>query len=523
MPPPTVDTDATPTAAWLLANLEWLVAALPAEWLAGRRWFGSKGQGIARVALRDVALLCERPPAVLALVAVALSGGGSETYSLPLALGPAADVDSQVGGSAATFLQLESPSGVYSLYDATADPDCARALFSLLASGAHLSGRGGEFVFVAVAPLPSASAAGEPRPLGAEQSNTSIAFGERSLLKLYRRLQNGPNPDLELPLFLSTRAGFPYSPPLLGYAEYHGPGLAATLMSLQAFVANQGDGWRQAQTHLRGLLAAALAEPDAPARALARGHSTAYLDEVSRLGQITAELHLALAADRSDPALAPEAVTAADCEVWLAAAAARLRATLAAALAAADRYPAALAARLRALAGSEERYLDLLDGLRTLAATGVERIRLHGDYHLGQVLRVPNGYVLVDFEGEPARPLAERRAKHPALRDVAGMLRSFDYAAAAALREAESRPAAGLVAVAAAWVELADEAFLAGYLATVRAGRANLVPSDPELLRRALDAFLLEKALYELTYELDNRPDWVDLPLGYLLRLASPT
>ena len=514
--------DVVPTAAWLLANLERLVAALPPERLAGRRWFGSKGQGITAIALRDAAILSERPPAVLALIDVALAGAGSETYSLPLALRPSAEAAALESGSAAAFLALESSAGTFLLYDATADPECARALYALLAAGARLSGRRGRFVFVGVQTLPAA-AVGEPRSLGVEQSNTSIRYGDRSLLKLYRRLQDGPNPDLEVPLFLSTRAGFPYSPPLLGYAEYAGPGLAATLASLQAFVANEGDGWREAQAQLRGLLGAAQAESDMPAGELVWGHSAAYLEQVRRLGQVTAELHLSLSSDRTDPAFAPEPVTEADLEAWMGSTAASLRAALAAAEAAAGHSPPLLAGQLRALAGAEDRYLALLGGLRALAAAGVEKIRLHGDYHLGQVLRVPDGFVIVDFEGEPARPLAERRAKHLALRDVAGMLRSFDYAAAAGLKAVEGYETARLALVASAWAELTAEAFLAGYLAGALQGSASLIPSNPELLRRALDALLLDKALYELTYELDNRPDWVDLPLRYLVRLAALT
>lgn len=517
---PILAIDANPDAAWLQANLESLLAALPAAFLARQRWFASKSDSIRLLSLVDGAVLGEGPAAVLALVDVRLAAGPAATYSLPLAVRPEEDAR-RLGLPASGFLLfLAAPNGRHLLYDAAGDPDCARALLALVAGEAVLPGRRGRFSF--------AASGGEVlalhlpvRPLEAEQSNTSLVYGDRYVLKLYRRLQNGPNPDVELPLFLTTRAHFPYSPPLLGYAEYRRADFSATFVSLQGFVANEGDGWRYALEQLANLSTAARAAPAVPDESFVRRAAAASLQELRRLGETTARLHLALSSRADDPAFAPEPVAPGDVASWQGALGRRLERTLAAARAAAGRPPAPAADRLCRLVGRGAALRRVSDGLSWPAVAGLFKIRHHGDYHLGQVLRTPGGFVVVDFEGEPARPLTERRARHLALRDVAGLLRSLDYAAGAVTRVAASDEGERTRRVAALWADLAGREFLAGYRQTLAFSPLPLLPADPALAEGVLAALLLDKALYELTYELDNRPDWLGLPLGYLSQLAA--
>jgi trehalose synthase-fused probable maltokinase len=350
---------------------------------------------------------------------------------------------------------------------------------------------------------------------GAEQSNTSIRVGDGAILKAIRKLEEGVHPELEVGRFLTGEAGFAATPALLGWTELDGAigAGAATLSVLQAFVPNEGDGWSWVLDRL--------------SRVAAPGEgSTRELDEATawlrRLGQRTAEMHRAFGADTADPALRPEPVQAADLRGWTEAAeamAGRALDGLAAAGTQLDPQGRDLAEALCACrAELTERLRAALGGAPAFAKT-----RHHGDYHLGQVLVAGGDAVIVDFEGEPLRPLAERRAKHAALRDVAGMLRSFAYAAAAATRALPERlPSAGRAAAErrlAAWEAEASQAYLDAYLDAARG--APGCPAERAEAERVVRFFMLEKALYEVAYELANRPDWVDIPLRGVLALLD--
>ncbi len=506
-----------PSAADLRRDLpDWITAALPA-YLPARRWFADKGRAIQGVRLLDCAWLPapggggeEAPALALALAQVSLSGGAEATYQVPLAWRPQAPgAGAEILGTAHGWLA-----------EGLSAPAFAPACLAALRAGRRLDGDHGVFVF---RPSPrrngqlpglDALAAGSARLSRAEQSNSTLLYADaqgvtRLLFKCFRRVAAGVNPDAEITGYLTTHGAGHLVAPLAGTLEYQprggadaGQPEAWTLGIFQAFIANQGDGWEYVLRELAG--AGGVPEPERDSRA---GRLHPALEQLARC---TAELHLALAgAPAGEPALAPEPIAAADWTAWrraVADAAARLRPELA-------RQAQTSALDLR---------LDRLPW--PVFPSGLAKIRVHGDFHLGQTLWTGDGnWRLLDFEGEPARPLAERRQKLCVLKDVAGMLRSLDYAAGAAARAAG---AAGpeLPAWLERWRRQAREAFQSAYfsrlLAVPGAGPA-LVPAAARERAALLDFFELEKALYEAEYELRNRPGWLPLPLAGLRRLTA--
>jgi maltose alpha-D-glucosyltransferase/alpha-amylase len=337
--------------------------------------------------------------------------------------------------------------------------------------------------------------------VGAEQSNTTIRIDSVLAFKLFRRLEDGENPELEIGRFLATRTSFRDIPLLRGsltYVSAHGQ--PATAGVLQDWIESRGDGW--------GYVVGLLRQRDDESAV------KALQEDAFTLGGVTERLHRALASDSVETAFAPEPATAADVARWRRSVVERAVRTTSLV----ERHMASWplpARRLGETFVERSRELDVLPGARDQAAYLFRKIRVHGDYHLGQTLRTKTGFVVIDFEGEPARPLAERRAKQPALKDVAGMLRSFDYAVETAQVDAEAR--AGDTPIARAL----RRRFLDGYLATFADSRAEFVPTDSDVVRAWTDFFELEKALYEVEYEINNRPAWVHIPLRGLLRIMG--
>jgi trehalose synthase-fused probable maltokinase len=365
----------------------------------------------------------------------------------------------------------------------------------------------------------------------AEQSNTSIFLGRTYALKVIRKLDSGLNPDVEIGIRLAE-AGFAHVPRLAGALTYRSDGGdAAAVVMVQAYVPNQGNGWEEAQQVVAAFFERAAAEvaggrQPPPLPAPGAGPSPAvrdlipYLSSAELIGRRTAQLHVALAG-RPDEAFVPEPITDAERTHLAAEMTTRGRE----ALALLDEQRAALPAEATDLAhrvlAAGAAILRPFDALaRTPVA--VSRIRVHGDYHLGQVLRSGGDYVIVDFEGEPMRPLAERRRKQIALKDVAGLLRSIDYAiygGLADLARAGRADAARLEPWAWMWQQWTSAAFLDGYRRA--AGDAAFLPATEAGFTVALDAFLADRALYELVYELNSRPDWVTVPLWGLKHLSG--
>ncbi|MGH9308529.1 MAG: putative maltokinase, partial [Vicinamibacterales bacterium] len=380
--------------------------------------------------------------------------------------------------------------------------------------------------------------------LSAVQSNTSLVYGDRLILKLFRRLQPGINPDYEIGRQLTEEIHFPRVPAVAGAIEYRVVAeQPSTIAMMQQLVESQADGWSHATDevgrffeNVEGRPAPAVPQPstfaeltDMTPAAGVRDIVSGYYGVAETLGRRTAEVHLALASDSSNPAFAPEPLSKDDLATVSRDAAAQARAafdalralTSADAQAGTSKVPVDVAARIQSLLAQET---PLLQRIKSVAALDLSasKIRVHGDYHLGQVLWAEGDFYILDFEGEPARPIAQRRHKQSPLKDVAGMLRSFSYAAYAGLfAHVATRPGQfeQLEPWARNWQAWASAAFLRGYFAA--AGMAMFIPSAPSQREALLELFLLDKALYELNYELNNRPDWLRIPLEGILDILG--
>jgi maltose alpha-D-glucosyltransferase/alpha-amylase len=335
-------------------------------------------------------------------------------------------------------------------------------------------------------------------------------------LKFYRRLQPGINPELEIGRYLTEVVRFPNIVPVAGAAEYrHNDGRVVTLALLQAFVMNQGDGWDYTVNYLVRFL-----EERRTDVAMAEDAHGAYLELVKTLATRTAELHRALATPTSDEAFSPEPITAKDISHWLSNTRGEAEKTLDLLAQRVAQLPAATVAEGELLLSRRETLLERISAAVPNLPRGI-KARHHGDYHLGQVLLKRNDFIIVDFEGEPARPLAERRIKHSPLRDVAGMLRSFAYAHRTAMQRCTVQSAEDC----GRWESLVDKwesdvrrMFVTCYDEIARP--AGIYQSLEEV-QPLLTLFEVEKALYEMRYELNNRPDWASIPLRSLIAFAQ--
>jgi len=441
--------------------------------LASQRWFGGKSRDILDARVLDAGVVPGGPPILaFAIVEVRYGLQTHDLYHLPLGFRPNDDGWEQQAVVAETDGWIA--------YDAIADGELACRIVDLIRSGDSLSLGEATIVFSGSEALPDEIET--VRPMGGEQSNSSLVLDERLALKLYRRIEPGMNPELELLRFLTDR-GFPHVAALEGYISYEGRPLEATLAILQRFVPSRGDGWELALDTLGS-------EPGwLPAHA-------------RRLGEVTAALHNALGSDPTDPHFAPEEPST------------ESLALLSASIDEEIEQVFAALPDIEALAPVAGRGEEVRDRLRTLTHIGqIGRvIRHHGDYHLGQALWTDEeDWLILDFEGEPARSMSERRRKRSPLRDVAGMLRSFAYAASASVIQRGVEPPEG-------WEEECRSEFLAGYLADIEPA---LLPSGEQAIGRLLTIFELEKAVYELRYELGNRPDWVSIPVAGILRMLE--
>jgi maltose alpha-D-glucosyltransferase/alpha-amylase len=513
------------------------------SFLGRQRWFGGKARPLASAKFVDWTTLRKGAhPAFLTIVEAEYKDGGRERYSLPLAMASGADAAAIEQHYASAILARVTGARKGLLYDGLFDDGTCATLLAAMEQNHGLPTRTGRLLGRKVGEVGERAAEHPPVPItrsAPDQSNTSVLFGRRLIMKLFRRLEPGPNPDVEIGEFLTDR-GFTRVPPLRGVVSYAPDGQnEASLAMLQEFVWNQGNGWQvtieelgryfervtalptpeiapaQAQEWIDGRLAA---PPDLVAEAI-----TSYLALAEVLGRRTGELHLHLAsADPGDAAFAPEPLTSADVKAIADSMRRHADDQLRMLDTAIPRLDDRRRELARAVVGYRHDLLQQFNELEHLRVGAAARIRCHGDYHLGQVLVTEGDVVIIDFEGEPARPLAERRAKSLALRDVAGMLRSFSYAALTGLGAATAvRPEdlERLTPWADLWETWVTAAFLRAYFGVTR--QLPFVPSDSDDLEILLQTFVLDKALYELGYELNNRPEWVHIPLTGLLRLRS--
>lgn len=441
--------------------------------IASQRWFAGKSRDVLDARILDAGAAPGEPP-ILAIAVVEVRYGlqTHEIYHLPLGFRP-----SDEGWRESVIADTNG----WTAYDAIADPELARRFVELMRAEAEVDTGEATIAFRATGDLPERIES--VRPMGAEQSNSSLVLDEQLALKLYRRIEPGMNPELEVLRFLTER-GFEHTAALEGWVSYEGRPLEATLAILQEFVPSAGDGWGLALAGLAG------GDPDwLPERA-------------ARLGEVTAVLHNALASDPTDPHFAPEEPST------------EALALLSASIDEEIEQVFSLLPERDALAEVAGRGEEVRDRLRALTHLGHvgKVIRTHGDFHLGQALYTKEGdWLILDFEGEPARAVPERRRKRSPLRDVAGILRSFAYAASAARIQRGVEPPEG-------WEERTRAAFLEGYLAAVE---PSLLPASQDSTDKLLTVFELEKAVYELRYELHNRPEWLSIPVAGILRMLE--
>jgi predicted trehalose synthase len=427
------------------------------DYITSRRWFGAKTREVTHAQVVDEAVLhAGEKEYAIGLVEVRFGEGTHETYQL--------------------FRGATSD-------DALDDPSLARELVHLIRTAKPVQASEGVVEFHSLSGFAAlGKELSDVRVIATEQSNTSVVFDDELILKAYRRIEAGINPELELLRFLTERA-FANIPALGGWYAYIGRPMDATLGILQEFVPGGIDGWELALDELE----------HAP---------EAFLGRLHRLGEVTGSMHALLGSEPGDPNFCAEEPSVESLGL--------LTATVDEEI---EHVFLDLPEDNEAVASILGRGEEVRERLRMLTHAGTTGriIRHHGDYHLGQTLWAETDWVILDFEGEPARSLPERRRKRSPLRDVAGMLRSFAYAASAVEIDRGVVPPPD-------WETRAREEFLGGYLATVD---PTLMPSGREAMDKLLSVFELEKAVYELRYELNTRPDWVPIPVAGILRLLE--
>jgi maltose alpha-D-glucosyltransferase/alpha-amylase len=503
-----------------------------------RRWFGSKGRTMGRISIIGHVPLSDGDVTVyLLFVKVTYAEGAADVVMLPI---------HYLNLESARKLLEESPQSIISrlivdgrgglLYDGAYNDSFHRALFKTIARGMKIKLPEGELTgrcSKTFSTLPAGTGVPESSAvLKAEQSNTSILFDNSYFLKLYRRTVEGPNPEAEIGLFLTDHIHFKGVAPLAGTLEYRRyDGEPVTIAMLQGYIPSHGDAWTYTLGELARFYDHVLTKKWEISRAsplppslydvdfaavpppMQESIGGFYLEMVAQLGKRTGELHLALASRPEEPAFGPEPYS-----ILYQRSVYQSMSNLT------EKVFSSLERNIGRLAGETgQEALRVLDAEQDILGRlhkfldctfSAMRIRIHGDYHLGQVLYTGNDFIIIDFEGEPARTMSERRIKHSPLRDVVGMIRSFHYAAHAVLLQrlhVRSEDVPLLDEWAEAWYRSVSGVFLHAYLNTV--AESTFIPVERQDLEIMLDAFLLEKAIYELGYELDNRPGWVRIPL----------
>ena len=489
-------------------HLEGCEAALGA-YIARQRWGGAQGRTIRATTIVDAAVVNESAPLLVhTLTAVTFTDGRTTRYALPLGVRPVGDaITERVPEFMIPWPEAPDP---IALYDAVGDSTYIEWLLDAIRDQRVLQTSSGTLRLSC--PDPAALDTGSlssVRLLRVEQSNTSVEVGDAIFLKHMRRVETGPSQELEMSDALQA-AGFTHVAPMLGRAIWESGGEPPSpLVLVQRFLHNSTEGWALALTSLRDLYANAesVGQADPPERrAMVDDQDAAFLAESMRLGKVVAEMHLALAAGAPDTDMAPVAMTEESLNTW----ANTMTRDL-------DQLLARDEPSLDPLRDVRKAVVARFDQLRGLSPGGL-LTRLHGDLHLGQLLRIDTGWVILDFEGEPDRTPAERRELGTPLRDVAAMLRSFDYAAAAAIVERtppDSAEADMLRGYGEAWADANRDAFWGAYLETIGSRPVLPAPGPSLVLRRA---FEVQKAVYEIGYELGHRPSWVPIPLRFLLQ-----
>jgi maltose alpha-D-glucosyltransferase/alpha-amylase len=514
------------------------------EYAQKQRWYRSKARRALSAKIRDIIPLhFNTSTAYFTLIQIDYAEGEAETYALPLLTGDDSSkkaVPEKYHGNIVARLKHTAKNRDVFLYDAMVDPEFCAFLLNAIQGNIVFQSSTGEITASPACPVNNQSFSGikviKPSLMKTEQSNTSISYGDRLILKLYRKLEEGTNPDVEIGLFLTEKTRFKNIARVAGTLEYKtGNNQPVSLGILQDYIPNKGDAWQYTLGALERYFKAVTERPTPPVPAghflslpkklpqLVKDTLGNYIDTARLLGQRTAEMHIALASAKNDPDFKAQPFTMmyqASLYQSLRGPAMRTIQLLQKKL---TELPKEAQKDARSLVDKEKIIIDRFDVIRRRKITAW-RIRCHGDYHLGQVLDTGNDFFITDFEGEPARPLSDRRLKRSPLKDVAGMVRSFDYAVSEALTKQtklSQKPARTLLLKrwARFWYTWTSAVFLNSYLDIMK--KSGLLPEGPEKLKILLDAFILEKALYEVSYELNNRPDWIKIPVRGILNILE--
>jgi maltose alpha-D-glucosyltransferase / alpha-amylase len=489
-------------------------------YLSERRWFASKGSEITNAKLRARFVLSDLSSQwLIATFCTHLMGGRSEEYFVPLAVEwrELTDDPSPDSADVLAYIRKDNQTGV--LKEALADSGFVANLVRALEEERKLTGPIGTLKFSHTGAYFHLQEEDERaiKKLGAEQSNSSILIAKKMILKAYRRLERGIQPELEMGRYLTEVVGYHNTPPLLGSVEqFDREGQPTALAVIQGFVPNEGDGWSFTLNHLKRSFNGILAGNQDDLA------TNAYCALWDRLGVRIAELHRVLAIESGDSAFQPELITSADIASWQQQIRSEAETTFGLLVNSESMLPPEQHRRVRALLDQQHRLLDLIAAFKLEPGSTLKKTRFHGDLHLGQVLVAGDDIYIIDFEGEPARLFAQRRTKHSPLKDLAGMLRSLNYAAWSALFEAsagESDKMAALEEPAIGWERESSSALMQGYIKTIEG--CPSCPGNPETFAQLLNLFILEKALYEIRYELANRPSWLRIPVEGIMSLLE--
>lgn len=506
------------------------------RYLETARWFGGKARSLQQIRITEsIKLEAGASHALMVILEARYTEGSTESYLLPLSFASGKNFDRFKETPQAVVAILKTPGGEGVLFDAVFDEAFRSALFQLVAKKQSRAGTAGVLVGypgIALKKQTRALSESPSQVLRVEQSNTSCLFGTSFLLKLYRRLDEGINPDLELGRYLTENAAFAYVPSFGGAIEFRRQGAEPIVVGvLQQFVQNQGDAWSFTLNHAGAFFDRVMAKkselampPQFPSSLVELSESevpvimeelvgSLYLEMTALLGKRTGEMHIALAAEQVDPKFAPEPFSL----LYQRSLYHSMRILTRRVFDLMRKNLKNVSPEIRVdIEGLLTKEKDIIGGFARLFGKKLRstKIRIHGDYHLGQVLYTGNDFVIIDFEGEPARPIGERRLKRSSLRDVAGMIRSFHYPTYSILNSRKmysEQEIHDLRPWAEAWYKSVAATFLKSYFNTVNG--KSFVPAERGELDLMLKAYLMEKAIYEVAYELNNRPEWVTIPL----------
>jgi maltose alpha-D-glucosyltransferase/alpha-amylase len=518
----------------VIAQLE--TEILP-KYMMRLRWFGGKGRGMENVKVIDHASIpMQENNAFVLLLEVSYRDGLPDMYQIPVACGLGQfsyKLQDNCPQSVIAFLNLDGEEAV--LYDAIYGIDLQQSILSNMASNHHVPQTRSELIFhgnKALRKHVQENPKTKPRVISAEQSNTSITYDNTFYLKIYRKVDRAINPDVELSRHLSETAGFKHTPGYIGAIEWKFGKETMVLGMMQEMVKSTSDGWAYMLDRLDDFNEKILSNTDATfvmPELIGSLSAPAVFEEVPPsiqelleasvaenchlLGQRTAEMHLALAHDTDNPAFTPEPFSLHYQRSLFSSLQSLVRVAFSSLSKNLKSLDPAIRAEAEEVLGMKTEILNILKQVYS-RKIDVNKIRIHGDFHLGQVLFTGKDFLILDFEGEPSRSYSERRLKYSALRDVAGMIRSFHYAAFGSLfldNQIRKEDITVLLPYVEQWYHYMSGFFIKSYMEKV--GTSAIVPDNAADLETLLQTYLLQKAIYELNYELNNRPDWVIVPL----------